>query len=203
MSESFDALVHRVERCRICEANLPLGPRPVFSIHEESRILIVGQAPGTKVHATGIPWNDASGEELRRWLAVDRETFYDPRIFGIMPMGFCYPGRGKGGDLPPRPECAPRWHGLLRQHMPRLQLTLLIGSYAQAYYLESGREATLTETVRNFEKYLPQFFPLVHPSPRNRIWMRRNPWFEEMVVPSLRKAVGYVLRNSNSLEGYK
>lgn len=195
MSESFDALVQRVERCRICEANLPLGPRPVFSIHEESRILIVGQAPGTKVHATGIPWNDASGEELRRWLAVDRETFYDPRIFGIMPMGFCYPGRGKGGDLPPRPECAPAWHSLLRQHMPQLQLTLLIGSYAQAYYLESGREATLTETVRNFENYLPQFFPLVHPSPRNRIWMRRNPWFEEMVVPSLRKAISEVLSN--------
>lgn len=195
MSESFDALVQRVERCRICEANLPLGPRPAFSIHEESRILIVGQAPGTKVHATGIPWNDASGEELRRWLAVDRETFYDPRIFGIMPMGFCYPGRGKGGDLPPRPECAPAWHSLLRQHMPQLQLTLLIGSYAQAYYLESGREATLTETVRNFENYLPQFFPLVHPSPRNRIWMRRNPWFEEMVVPSLRKAISEVLSN--------
>lgn len=203
MSESFDALVHRVERCRICEANLPLGPRPVFSIHEESRILIVGQAPGTKVHATGIPWNDASGEELRRWLAVDRETFYDPRIFGIMPMGFCYPGRGKGGDLPPRPECAPTWHGLLRQHMPQLQLTLLIGSYAQAYYLESGREATLTETVRNFENYLPQFFPLVHPSPRNRIWMHRNPWFEETVVPSLRKAIGDVVRNSDNLEGNK
>lgn len=195
MSESFDALVQRVERCRICEANLPLGPRPVFSIHEESRILIVGQAPGTKVHATGIPWNDASWEELRRWLAVDRETFYDPRIFGIMPMGFCYPGRGKGGDLPPRPECAPAWHSLLRQHMPQLQLTLLIGSYAQAYYLESGREATLTETVRNFENYLPQFFPLVHPSPRNRIWRRRNPWFEEMVVPSLRKAISEVLSN--------
>ncbi len=189
MSESFDALVQSVTQCRICEKMLPLGPRPVFSIHQESRILIVGQAPGTKVHATGIPWNDPSGDELRRWLAVDRETFYDPRIFGIIPMGFCYPGRGKGGDLPPRPECAPTWHDPLKQHMPNLQLILLIGSYAQAYYLGVERKATLTETVRNHHNYLPRFFPLVHPSPRNRQWMRRNPWFEETVVPSLRQAV--------------
>lgn len=189
MTESFESLVFRVRQCRICENELPLGPRPVLSVHSDSRILIIGQAPGTRVHATGIPWNDPSGDNLRRWLDVDRETFYDSRIFGIMPMGFCYPGRGKGGDLAPRRECAPTWHAPLRQHMPKLQLTLLIGAYAQAYYLGDQRWATLTDTVRNFEDYLPEFFPLVHPSPRNRLWMRRNPWFEESVVPRLRELV--------------
>ncbi|WP_035455865.1 uracil-DNA glycosylase family protein [Algoriphagus terrigena] len=194
MPESCETLVQRVAQCRVCEKKLPLGPRPVFSIHQESRILIVGQAPGTKVHATGVPWNDPSGDELRRWLGVDKETFYNPRIFGIMPMGFCYPGRGKGGDLPPMPECAPTWHEPLMQHMPNLQLTLLIGSYAQAYYLRLGRRVTLTETVKNYQDYLPKFFPLVHPSPRNRLWMRRNPWFEETVVPSLRRVVWDLIR---------
>ncbi|WP_343853379.1 uracil-DNA glycosylase family protein [Algoriphagus jejuensis] len=185
----MESLLQRVAQCRICEKDLPLGPRPVLSVHPDSKILIVGQAPGTKVHATGIPWNDPSGDELRRWLQVDRETFYDPSVFGIIPMGFCYPGRGKGGDLPPRKECAATWHAPLLDHLPRLQLTLLIGSYAQAYYLGAERKGTLTETVMNFESYLPQFFPLVHPSPRNRLWMRRNPWFEECVVPRLRQVV--------------
>jgi uracil-DNA glycosylase len=184
----------RVRKCEICKEDLPLGPRPVVSIHPESRVLVVGQAPGTKVHATGIPWNDPSGDELRKWLGVDRETFYDPKLFGIMPMGFCYPGRGKGGDLPPRKECAPQWHEPLISHMPQVKLVLLIGSYAQSYYL-LNRKQTLTETVRNFEEYLPAYFPLVHPSPRNRMWMRKNPWFEEEVIPVLRERVNQMIKN--------
>lgn len=185
-------LLERVRNCEICKESLPLGPRPVVSIHPESKILVVGQAPGTKVHATGIPWNDPSGDELRRWLQVDRETFYNPEIFGIMPMGFCYPGRGKGGDLPPRKECAPQWHEPLISQMPQVKLILLIGSYSQAYYLKK-RKKTLTETVRDFVEYLPTYFPLVHPSPRNRMWMRRNPWFEEEVLPVLRGNVRNLL----------
>jgi uracil-DNA glycosylase len=187
-------LLDRVRKCEICKEDLPLGPRPVVSIHPESRVLVVGQAPGTKVHATGIPWNDPSGDELRKWLGVDRETFYDPKLFGIMPMGFCYPGRGKGGDLPPRKECAPQWHEPLISHMPQVKLVLLIGSYAQSYYL-LNRKQTLTETVRNFEEYLPAYFPLVHPSPRNRMWMRKNPWFEEEVIPVLRERVNQMIKN--------
>lgn len=187
-------LLQQVRACTICESSLPLGPRPVVSVHPQSKILVIGQAPGTKVHATGIPWNDPSGDQLRRWLDVDRETFYDSRLFGIMPMGFCYPGRGAGGDLPPRKECAPQWHNLLRRQMPEVKLVLLIGSYAQAYYLEN-RMKTLTETVRNFQAYLPMYFPLVHPSPRNRMWMRRNPWFEEEVIPVLRDRVQALLDN--------
>ncbi|MEB2782397.1 uracil-DNA glycosylase family protein [Algoriphagus sp. C2-6-M1] len=187
--DNFQRLVVEAKACTMCRIFLPLGPLPVFSIHPKSKILIVGQAPGTKVHATGIPWNDASGNELRRWLGVDREQFYDSRIFGIMPMGFCYPGRGNGGDIPPRPECAPTWHKRMRAEMPEVKLTLLIGQYAQNYYLGNRRKKTLTETVRNYEIYLPEFMPLVHPSPRNLMWRRRNPWFEEEVVPTLHQRV--------------
>lgn len=187
--DSFQILIKKAKACTICEKYLPQGPRPVFSIHPQSKILIVGQAPGTKVHATGIPWNDPSGNELRRWLDVDRDQFYDPKLFGIMPMGFCYPGRGKGGDLPPRPECAPTWHQEMREHMPEVKLTLLIGQYALKYYLGKNRKSTLTETVKNYQEYLPNYLPLVHPSPRNLMWRRRNPWFEEEVVPYLRERV--------------
>ncbi|NVJ85746.1 MAG: uracil-DNA glycosylase family protein [Algoriphagus sp.] len=190
---SFEKQVAEIKNCRLCEKHLPLGPRPVFSIHPESKILVVGQAPGTRVHATGIPWNDPSGEELRRWLDVDRETFYDPSLFGIMPMGFCYPGRGKGGDLPPRPECAPQWHELLNKWMPNIQLVLLIGAYAQTYYLGKERKRNLTATVKSFQEYLPDFLPLVHPSPRNRRWMKTNPWFEDEVVPFLQMKVKEIL----------
>lgn len=192
--DKFDRLVAEAQVCTICKGALPLGPLPVFSIHRESKVLVIGQAPGTKVHATGIPWNDASGNELRRWLGVDREQFYNPKIFGIMPMGFCYPGRGKGGDMPPRSECAPIWHERMRAAMPEVQLTLLIGQYAQKYYLGNRRKKTLTETVRNYEIYLPEFMPLVHPSPRNLMWRRRNSWFEEQVVPTLKTIVAPFLR---------
>ncbi|WP_026950245.1 uracil-DNA glycosylase family protein [Algoriphagus mannitolivorans] len=180
------ATLEAIRACTLCEKSLPLGPRPVFSIDSKSKILIIGQAPGTKVHHSGIPWNDPSGDELRRWLQVDRETFYNPEIFGIMPMGFCYPGRGKGGDLPPRKECAPQWHQILREMMPEVRLILLIGSFAQAYYLGNKRKKNLTETVQSFKEYQPDFFPLVHPSPRNRMWMRRNPWFEKEILSELR-----------------
>ncbi|MCE7053506.1 uracil-DNA glycosylase family protein [Algoriphagus sp. AGSA1] len=190
----FEKLVANAQACTLCSAVLPLDPLPVFSVHPESKVLVIGQAPGTKVHATGIPWNDASGNELRRWLGVDRAQFYNPKVFGIMPMGFCYPGRGKGGDMPPRPECAPTWHEQMRAAMPEVQLTLLIGQYAQNYYLKNSRKKTLTETVRNYEIYLPEFMPLVHPSPRNLMWRRRNPWFEEQVVPTLRTIVAPFLR---------
>ncbi|PZX61175.1 uracil-DNA glycosylase [Algoriphagus ratkowskyi] len=192
--DSFHTLVTNARGCTLCQKFLPLGPRPVFSINPKSKILIIGQAPGTKVHATGIPWNDASGNELRRWLDVDRDQFYDPSIFGIMPMGFCYPGRGKGGDLPPRPECAPTWHQEMMDHMPEVKLTLLIGQYALKYYLGITRRKTLTETVRNYEDYLPKFLPLVHPSPRNLMWRRRNSWFEEEIVPVLRERVHELIR---------
>ncbi len=187
--DNFESLVIDAQSCTVCKEFLPLGPRPVFSIHPKSKILVIGQAPGTKVHKTGIPWNDPSGDELRRWLGVSRNVFYNPEIFGIMPMGFCYPGKGKGGDMPPRPECAPIWHQKMMNQMPEVKLTLLIGQYALKYYLGNRKKKNLTETVRNFELYLPEYIPLVHPSPRNLMWRRRNPWFEEVVVPTLRERV--------------
>jgi uracil-DNA glycosylase len=157
-------------------------------------VLIVGQAPGTKVHASGIPWDDASGKRLRDWMGVGPDAFYDETKFAIVPMGFCYPGRGKGGDNPPRPECAPLWHNRVREHLPNIELTLLIGSYAIAHYLGEKRKATLGETVRAWHDYAPLgFLPLVHPSPRNQMWLRRNPWFEEEIVPYLRQRVAAAL----------
>ncbi|MDO6436641.1 uracil-DNA glycosylase family protein [Cyclobacterium sp. 1_MG-2023] len=189
----MEALLKEIRACTLCEKYLPLGPRPVLSAHANSKILIVGQAPGTKVHASGLPWDDVSGKNLRTWMDVDKDLFYNSEIFGIVPMGFCYPGRGKGGDLPPRPECAPKWHPDLMREMPKIQLVLLIGQYAQHYYLGKEKKKNLTETVRNYQDYLPKFFPLVHPSPRNRIWQMKNPWFEEEVVPALQLAVHALL----------
>ena len=187
---AMDELLRRVRACRICEKHLPLGPRPVLSASPESRIMVVGQAPGLKVHQTGIPWNDASGKNLRNWMGVSPELFYDPQIFAIIPMGFCYPGRGKSGDLPPRSECAPTWHPSLFAAFDRPpELVLLIGNYARKYYLGNRAEKTLTETVRNFRNYLPLYFPLPHPSPRNNLWMKKNPWFEEEVLPALKRRV--------------
>jgi uracil-DNA glycosylase len=153
------------------------------------RILLIGQTPGRKVHATGIPWADPSGDELRRWLQVSRDEFYNTRIFGQMPMGFCYPGKGRSGDLAPRPECAPAWHKRILEQLPELQLILLIGSYSQKYYLGKSSRETLTENVRHFRDFLPRYFPLVHPSPRNNAWFKNNPWFEREVLPELRDKV--------------
>lgn len=186
ISKKLDALLHEVRACELCALHLPLGPRPVLRAHPDARVLIVGQAPGTRVHATGIPWNDPSGDRLRMWMGVDRDAFYDPQRFAIIPMGFCYPGKGQSGDLPPRPECAPLWHQRLLEYLPRLKLVLLIGQYAQGYYLGDDKKQTLTETVRHWREYGPRFLPLPHPSPRNQLWLKKNPWFEQQVVPALR-----------------
>jgi uracil-DNA glycosylase len=183
-------LLLEVRACRICSADLPFGPRPIVQLASTARLLIISQAPGSKVHQSGIPWSDASGDRLRDWLKLDRSVFYDEARVAILPMGFCYPGAGEsGGDKPPRPECAPHWHDRLIKHLPDLQLTLLIGQYAHRHYLGAGRKNSMTETVRAFSEYDPKLFPLPHPSWRSVIWMQKNPWFEETIVPKLRKAV--------------
>jgi len=173
--------------CQVCAEFLPLGPRPVFRASTTARLLIVGQAPGTKVHATGIPWNDPSGDRLRVWLQMDRDAFYDESRIAIVPMGLCYPGRlPNGGDAPPRPECAPLWWQRLVAAMPAIRLTLLVGTYALTHALGPG---PMTDRVRVFRDYLPQYFPLPHPSWRTTAWERKNPWFGAEVLPALRKAV--------------
>ena len=191
---NLDALLRAVRACRACEAHLPLGPRPVLQAGESARILVVGQAPGARVHATGVPWDDASGERLRAWMAVNKRTFYDPSQIAIIPMGFCYPGRGAGGDLPPRRECAELWLDLLLARLPRIELTLLVGSYAQRHFLGARRKATLADTVRAWRDYAPRYFPLPHPSPRNQPWLKRHPWFERELVPALRERVRHDVR---------
>ncbi len=184
---SLALLLAEARACRVCAAHLPLGPRPVLRAAPSARLLIVGQAPGTKVHETGIPWNDRSGDRLRDWLGIDRDRFYDERRIAIIPMGFCYPGvDNSGGDRPPRPECAPLWHPRLLALLPHIELTLLVGGYAQARYLAGRRRATLTQTVGAFRDYLPGFIPLPHPSWRNTGWLRRHPWFEAELLPVLR-----------------
>lgn len=190
------ALVCREARaCRLCERHLPLGPKPVFLAGRAARLLVVGQAPGRRVHESGIPWNDASGDQLRAWLAMDRGAFYDATRVAIVPSGLCYPGTVNGADLAPRPECAPLWQPRFRAALPGVRLTLLVGSYAQAYWLGGRRKRTLAGTVRSFRDYAPQFFPLPHPSWRNRAWMKRNPWFEREVIPALRRRVERALRS--------
>jgi len=190
----LEGLVAAARACRVCAAQLPLGPRPVLRAEATARLLIVGQAPGTKVHETGIPWNDPSGERLRDWLAVDRETFYDAARIAIVPMGFCYPGRdSRGGDRPPRRECAPLWHPPLRAALPEVALTLLVGQYAQAFYLGARRRGSLTETVCAWRDVLPEFLPLPHPSWRNTAWLKRNPWFAAELLPELRARVHALL----------
>ncbi|KLN65607.1 uracil-DNA glycosylase family protein [Vibrio sp. VPAP30] len=181
-------LLKEVRTCRACEPELPLGANPVIQASSTAKILIIGQAPGTRVHATSIPWNDPSGNRLREWLALDKETFYDASKVAIMPMGLCYPGKGKSGDLPPRKECAPLWHQRVLAQLPNIGMTLLIGQYAQNYYL-SDKPKTLTETVQQWQRWTPRYLPLPHPSPRNTLWLKKNPWFEAEMVPFIR---GYV-----------
>jgi uracil-DNA glycosylase len=179
--------------CRLCQG--VLEPRPVFRVAKSARLLIVGQAPGRRVHETGIPWNDPSGDVLRGWLALDRETFYDASRIAIVPIGLCYPGTVAGADLPPPARCAPLWQPKFREALPHIALTLLVGSYAQKYYLGARRGHSLSETVRAFREYLPDFLPLPHPSWRNKAWLARNPWFASEVIPALRRRVGRCLRS--------
>ncbi len=190
----MDKLLQEIRACSICQAYLPNLPKPIIRASEQSKILIIGQAPGQKVQNSGIPWDDLSGKELRRWLGVSLKQFYDSNLFAIMPMGMCFPGMGKSGDLPPRKECAPAWHSKVLEKMPNIQLTLLIGLYAQNYYLKHNISKTLTETVQNFHLYLPKFIPLPHPSPRNKIWMKKNNWFEMNVVPFLNFTVNQLIK---------
>ena len=186
---SMDVILNRIRRCEVCMENLPLGPRPVIQLGALSKIVIIGQAPGRRVHETGIPWNDASGRRLREWMNVNDTTFYNRDLFSILPMSFCYPGKGISGDLPPRPECAPLWHPQALKYIECSPLILLIGQYAQRYYLRKEFSRGLTETVRNYRKYLPQYFPLPHPSPRNQNWVKINPWFSEEIIPALQKRI--------------
>ena len=187
---SLDDLLAAARRCDICAAHLPLGPRPVLRAAGSARLMIIGQAPGTRVHESGIPWNDRSGERLRDWLEMPDAVFYDESRVAIVPMGFCYPGTdARGGDRPPRPECAPTWHPALRGFLPSVTLTLLVGQYAQRHYLGGDRAPSLTETVRRFRDYLPDYLPLPHPSWRNTAWLKKNPWFEEELLPELRRLV--------------
>jgi uracil-DNA glycosylase len=191
----LNSLLTEVRACTLCAHDLPLGPRPVLQIHPSARILIVGQAPGRKVHETGIPFNDASGDRLRSWLGMSRETFYDAEQVAILPMGFCYPGTGKSGDLPPRPECVTAWRARLLTFLPNVELTLVIGQYAQAYHFPN-EDKSLTELVQQWRNYWPATIPLPHPSPRNNMWIKRNPWFADEVLPVLQQRVTQVLSSA-------
>ncbi len=189
---AFISLLTEVRACTLCAAHLPHGVRPILQVDPRARVLIAGQAPGRKVHESGVPFDDASGDRLREWMGVTRKVFYDPTRIAILPMGFCFPGTGKSGDLPPRPECAPAWRARLLAHLRHVEVTLVIGQYAQEYHLNEER-SSLTEAVKAWRSYWPKFFPLPHPSPRNNIWLGRNPWFERELLPMLRQRVSEVL----------
>jgi len=180
-------LLSQIRNCTLCAPYLADGPNPIVQASRQSKIVVVGQAPGRIVHASGIPWDDKSGDNLRKWMGVEKADFYNAEKIALVPMGFCYPGTSKSGDLPPRPECAPLWHSKLMDSMPYAVLILLVGQYAQGYYLKA--KSDLTSTVRNFEEHLPTYFPLPHPSPRNNIWLAKNPWFGEEVLPRLKSVV--------------
>ena len=192
----MDAILSEIRKCTVCKKFLPNVPRPVIQASIASKIVIIGQAPGQKVQDSGIPWDDASGNNLREWLGVDKQTFYNEKIFALVPMGFCFPGSGKSGDLPPRPECAPLWHQQVLKSITEVKLILLIGQYAQNYYLKSNAKITLTETVKNYKDYLPNYIPLPHPSPRNNIWQKKNEWFKERLIPVLQKKVAECTRHA-------
>jgi len=193
MAKSFTSLLGDVRSCTICAEHLPLGPRPVLQMHPNAKILIAGQAPGVRVHETGIPFNDPSGDRLRAWMGLEREVFYNAEKISILPMGFCYPGTGKSGDLPPRPECAEQWRKKLLVQLPNIELTLVIGGYAQDWHLGKSQKENLTETVRAWKEYWPQILVLPHPSPRNNIWLKKNPWFEKKVIKELKKRVAAIV----------
>lgn len=195
MKSQLKNLLIEIRDCRLCEEHLPLGPRPVVQADSKASILIVGQAPGRKVHETGIPFNDPSGDRLRDWMGIDKDIFYDARQIALLPMGFCYPGTGKSGDLPPRPECAEAWREKLLQELPKVQLTLVIGQYAHKYHLGKRQSKTLTDTVKAWREFSGEgVVPLPHPSPRNNIWLKKNEWFEKDVLPALRTRVKKLIR---------
>ncbi|MEO8628094.1 MAG: uracil-DNA glycosylase family protein [Betaproteobacteria bacterium] len=191
---TLEGLLSAVRDCRACEKQLPLGPRPVLRARETARILVVSQAPGARVHASGIPWDDPSGARLRTWMGVDADAFYEDSQIAIIPMGYCYPGRGNGGDLPPRRECATLWLDHLLAKLPHIELTLLIGLYAQRHFLGNRRKASLTETVKAWREFAPEYLPLPHPSARNTPWFQRNPWFEGELLPGLRERIAGLQR---------
>ena len=186
---TIKALKKNIKACTLCADYLPYAPKPVFSFSKKSKILVVGQAPGIKVHESGIPWNDASGDRLREWMQVSKEQFYDTKYFSIVPMGLCYPGKGKSGDLPPRRECSEKWMQPILGKVPQIKLTLLIGQYSQQWFLNDIKKNTLTKTVKSWKEYQPKYFVLPHPSPHNNIWLKKNPWFEKQLVPKLKKKV--------------
>lgn len=188
MDHELDRLLDQVRSCTIC-TKLPLGPKPLLQAGRAAKILIAGQAPGSKTHEKGRPFDDASGKRLRQWLGVTEDQFYDPNLFAIIPMGFCFPGTGKGGDLPPRPECAPQWRQSLLKALPNLQLTLILGQYALEWHLGDAKSKTLTDTVKRWEEFWPDHLPLPHPSPRNIRWFKNNPWFEDEVIPIMQNRV--------------
>ncbi len=186
-------LLAEIRSCDVCTEHLPLGPRPVVSAHRDARLLIIGQAPGKRVHESGVPWDDPSGDRLREWLGIDKRRFYGKRI-ALVPMGFCFPGTGRSGDLPPRKECAAEWHAKVLDGLPNVKLTLLLSRYAQAYYLGDRMKDNLTQTVESWREYVPRQLPMPHPSPRNNLWLKKNPWLEKEVIPYLRRRVGRLLR---------
>ncbi len=193
LASDLESLLTEVRSCQICVSSIP-APNPVLRASATARVLVIGQAPGTKVHASGVPWNDASGKRLREWMGITDDEFYDDALVAIVPMGFCYPGKGKSGDLPPRPECAPQWHTAILERLPQIRCTLLIGQYAQNYYLPA-KYKSLTERVHDWQKFAPSNYVLPHPSPRNFVWLRKNPWFEREAVPHLRKTVRSILNS--------
>jgi len=195
MKKAFQTLLNEVRTCEVCKPFLPLRPRPVLQLHPQASILIAGQAPGRKVHETGIPFDDPSGDRLREWMGVDRATFYNARKIAILPMGFCYPGTGKSGDLPPRPECEQTWRAHLLAQLPHIKLTLVIGQYAQAYHLQNFPHTTVTEAVKAWKEVWPEQLPLPHPSPRNNIWLTRNPWFSKDLLPVLQGKIRKLLKD--------
>ncbi|HHF7372414.1 uracil-DNA glycosylase family protein [Legionella pneumophila serogroup 1] len=192
MNSQFESLLKEVRNCKICKQYLPLGPRPIIQLNKDVKILIAGQAPGKKVHETGIPFNDASGDRLRDWMGIDKNVFYDAKKIAILPMGFCYPGRGKSGDLPPMPECAATWRKRILGELSCVELTLVIGQYAIDWHLGNRQKESLTATVKNWEAYWPTEIVLPHPSPRNNIWLKKNPWFEQQILPILKKKISSI-----------
>ena len=189
-------LLNEIRQCRECEQHLPLGPRPILQADTAARILIIGQAPGRRVHESGVPWEDASGDRLRTWMGIDRPLFYDAGLVALVPMGFCYPGTGDSGDLPPRAECAPLWHESLLAHLKNIRLTLLIGSYAQKHRLPAAKGVSLTTTVQRWQEHAPAIFPLPHPSPRNNRWFKKNPWFSTDLLPALQRETRSILETT-------